>query len=194
MFASRWPRLICVEPREVPPLPAEQLDRRHPADVLLQEGVDPRDPGPDRAVRLADVAAEPLRHQHDQRQHREGHQRQPPVERQHDDHDADEREHVAEHRHDAGGEQVVQHVDVGRHARHQPADGVAVVELDVEPLQVPVDLHPQVEHDPLAGQLHRERLHVLARERAEEDGRGIPAPSGSGPPGPRRRCTCRWRA
>ena len=72
-------------------------------------------------------------------------------------------------RHDAGGEQIVQHVHVGRHAGHQASDGVAVVELDVEPLQVPVDLHAQVEHDALAGQLHGVRLHVLARERTEED-------------------------
>ena len=32
------------------------------------------------------------------------------------------------------------HVDVGGHARHQPADRVAVEEPQVEPLQVPVDL------------------------------------------------------
>ena len=84
---------------------------------------------------------------------------------EHHDHDADEREHVAEDRDDARREQVVQHVHVGRDARHQPADRVAVVVAQIEPLQVAVDLHPQVEHDALPGHLHRPRLHVLGGER-----------------------------
>ena len=88
------------------------------------------------------------------------------------DHDADEREDVAEDRDDAGGEQVVQHVDVGRDPRHQPADRIAVVELQVEALQVPVDLHAQVEHDALPGHLQHPGLEVLERERAEQDRRG----------------------
>jgi hypothetical protein len=43
-------------------------------------------------------------------------------------------------------------------------DGIAVVEAQVEPLQVAVDGHPQVEHDPLPGQLHRPGLDVFGRE------------------------------
>ncbi len=78
-----------------------------------------------------------------------------------------EREHVAEHRDHAGGEQLVEHVDVGRDARHQPADRIAVVEPQVEPLQVPVHLHPQVEHDPLPDHLQRPGLRVLERERGD---------------------------
>ena len=106
----------------------------------------------------------------DQRQHGEGDERQPPVHPQHHRHDADEREHVAEDRDDARGEQVVQHVDVGGDARHQPADRVAVVVAQVEPLQVAVDRHAQVEHDPLPGQLHRPGLQVLGGERDDQDG------------------------
>ena len=119
-----------------------------------------------RAVRLAHVRAEPLRDEPDQRQHREGDERQPPVHPDHHRHDADQREDVAEDRHDAGREQLVQDVHVGRDARHQPADGIPVVEAQVEPLQVSVDLHPQVEHDPLAGHLHHPGLHVLEHERS----------------------------
>ena len=55
------------------------------------------------------------------------------------DHDADQREHVAEDRDDAGREQIVQHVDVRGHARHQAADRIAVVVAQIEPLQVAVD-------------------------------------------------------
>ena len=41
---------------------------------------------------------------------------------------------------DARREQIVEGVDVGRDARHQPADRIAVVEPQVERLQVAVDL------------------------------------------------------
>jgi hypothetical protein len=41
---------------------------------------------------------------------------------------------------DAGPEQVVDHVHVRRHARHQPAYGVLVVERQIELLQMRVDL------------------------------------------------------
>ena len=81
----------------------------------------------------------------------------------------DEREHVAEDRHDAAREELVEHVHVARHARHQPPDGVPVVEADVDPLQVPVDLHPQVVHDALADELHRVGLRVLEREGSDEN-------------------------
>ena len=51
-----------VEAFEIDRLSPEQLHRRHAGDVLLQEGVDPRDPAADDPVRFAHVAAEPLRH------------------------------------------------------------------------------------------------------------------------------------
>ena len=34
---------------------------------------------------------------------------------------------------------------------------------------MPVDRHPQIEHDPLAGELQRPRLDVFGRERRDED-------------------------
>ena len=159
-----------VEAPEVQRLAPEQLDGRHACDVFLQERVDARDPPAHDAVRIAHVSAEPLRDEDDQRQHREGDQRQLPVHPQHHAHDADEREHIAENRDHARREQIVQHVDIRGDARHQASDGVPVVILQIEPLQVPVNRHPQVEHDSLAGQLHRPRLHVLGDEGAGEDG------------------------
>ena len=81
------------------------------------------------AVGLADVGAEPLRDQRDERQHDEARERQLPVHADHDDHDAGQREDVAEDGDDAGREQLVQHVHVARDPRHQPADGIAIVEL-----------------------------------------------------------------
>ena len=181
MLASRCFAIDLVEPREVQRFAPEQLHRRHPGDVLLQKRVDARDPAAHDAVRLADVAPEPLRDEDDERQHGEGDQRQPPVHPQHHAHDADEREHVAEDRDDAGREQIVQHVHVGGDARHQPADRIAIVVLQVEPLQVAVDRHAQVEHDALAGQLHRPGLHVFGRERQRPGRTTIDAASRSEP-------------
>ena len=104
---------------------------------------------------------EPLRHQGNERQHDERNEREPPVHPDEDDHDADEREDIAEDRHYAGGEQIVDDVHVGRHPGHQPAHGVSVEVLEVQALQVRVDRHPQVEHDALARELQREGLDVL---------------------------------
>ncbi len=166
-----------VEPREVERLAPEQLHRRHPGDVLVEERVDARDPAADDPVRIAHVAAEPLRDQDDERQHGEGHEGEPPVHAEHHGHDADQREHVAEDRDHARGEQIVQDVDVGGDARHQAADRIAIVVAQVEALQVAVDGHPQVEHDPLARHLHRPGLQVFEDERRDEDrevGRGEP--------------------
>ena len=157
-----------VKARAVSSFPAEQLHRRHAGDVFLQERVDARDPRADRAVGLAHVRAKPLRDHGNQRQHEEAGQREAPVHPEHHDHDAGQREDVAEDGDDAGREQLVEHVDVAGHARHQPADGVAVVEPQVQPLQVRVQLHPQVVHDALARQLHHPGLHVLEREGARE--------------------------
>jgi hypothetical protein len=164
------PAIDLVEGLEVARLTAVQLHGAHAGDALLQEGVDAGDPGADAAIGLAHVAAEPLRDQQHQRQHRERRERQPPVHPHQHHHDAGQREHVAEHRDDARGEELVEHVDVRRHARHQPAHRVPIVELQVEPLQVADDLHPQVEHDPLPGRLHRPRLQELEAERHHEDG------------------------
>ena len=158
-----------VEAGGVSPFAAEQLHRRHAGDVLLQERVDARDPRPHGAIGLAHVRAEPLGDHGDQRQHEEAGQRQAPVHAEHHDHDPGQREDVAEDGDDAGREQLVEHVDVAGHARHQPADGVAIVEPQVQPLQVRVQLHPQVVHDALAGQLHHPGLHVLEREGAGQD-------------------------
>ena len=91
----------------------------------------------------------------------------PPVHPQQRHHDADEHEQIAERGDDARREQIVDDVDVGGHARHQPADGIPVVERQVEPLQMRVNLHAHVEHDALADHLHHVGLRVFERERRE---------------------------
>jgi hypothetical protein len=156
----------AVEFLEITRLAPEQLHRCHAGDALLQVRVDSGDPGAHRPVRLAHVRAEPLRDQPDERQHGERDDREAPIDPDHHCHDPDQREQIAEDGDDASREQVVQDVDVCRDARHQAADGIPVVEAQVEPLQVFVDLHPQVKHDSLPGQLQQPRLQVIEYERS----------------------------
>src|SRR5688572_31872071 len=53
--------------------------------------------------------------------------------------DADQHEDVAEDGHEAGGEELVQRINVGGHAGHQASDGIAVEVLHVQPLQMRED-------------------------------------------------------
>ena len=92
------------------------------------------------AVGHARAAAEPDRDEHDERRDGEEHQRHAPVHPEQHADDAEQHEDVAEDGDEAGGEHLVERVDVGGHARHQAAHRIAVEELDVEPLQVPEDL------------------------------------------------------
>ena len=135
-----------------------------------------------------------MRRQRDERQHGERDERQPPVHQEHRRHDADEHEHVAEDRDDARREQIVERVDVGRDARHQPADRIAIVEAEVEPLQVAVHLHAQRVHDALADRLQDVRLAVLEGEAGDEQAGKERGPGGEGRRGRRSRCSDRWPA
>ena len=71
-----------------------------------------------------------------------------------------EQHDVAEDRDEAGGEQLVQGVDVGGHPGHQAADRVPVEEGERQALQVPEDLPAQVVHDVLPHQLQHVPLRV----------------------------------
>ena len=75
-----------------------------------------------------------------------------------------EHQNVAEHRDHAGREQLIERIDVGRHARHQPADRMPVVVPEFQLLQVLVHLRPKPVHDALAGGLQDECLAVFGKE------------------------------
>ena len=155
------------------------------------KAVDAGDGGAHAAVALAHAVAEEAGDEEDDRQDGEGEQRQPPAHAQHDDDDEGEDEEVFEDGEDAGGEHLVEGVDVGGDAGDQAADGVAVEEGDVHALQVAEDLAAQVEHDLLAGPLHQVGLdeleHVGEAESAEVD-EGELGDAG------RRADVLRWRA
>ena len=73
---------------------------------------------------------------------------------QHDDDDEGQHEDVFEDGEDAGGEHLVERVDVGGDAGDEFADGVAVEEGGGHALQMAEDLAAQIEHDLLPGPLH----------------------------------------
>ncbi len=160
--------MLAVDLGEVPAgarLAAEELDHPHAADVLLQEGVDAGDLHPHLAEALAGPRLEPQGEQEEQRQDRQAPQGEVPVEQEKHGDDAEEQEEVAENRHQAGGEQLVERLDVGGRPGHQAADRLAVEEADRQLLEVAEHVAPQVRHHPLAHQPH----HVaLGEERAED--------------------------
>ena len=81
-------------------------------------------------------------------------------------------EDVVEDGEDAGGEHLVEGVDVGGDAGDEAADGIAVEEGGGHALQVAEDLRAHVEHDLLAGPLHEVGLEEFEEEGEEERGRG----------------------
>ena len=129
--------MISSKRAKRPRLAPEQLHRRHAGDVLLQEGVDAGDPGRARCGS-------------DSRTLRRNHCVTSDDQRQHENATSASRQSI-----DSStimmpasvkmspkidttpdGEHIVDHVDVGGDAGHQAADRVAVVELQVEALQM----------------------------------------------------------
>ena len=97
------------------------------------------------------------------------------AELEHREDDEAQHQQIAENGDQAGGEQVVQHVHVGGDARDQAAHGIAVVESDVELLQVRHQLPAQVEHGLLADALHQVHLPEFEHEdpRPARPGRAV---------------------
>ena len=95
---------------------------------------------------------------------REGDEGEPPVHDEHGRHDEEEGDQVAEYRHHPRAEEIVQRLHVGGDPRHEPSDGVSVVEPQIEPLEVREDLAPEVAHHALAEPRRHEHLPVLEPE------------------------------
>ena len=170
MLASPVPGVEALELLRFLLLAVEELHGGHAGDVLLQEGVDGGDAGPHLAIRDPRAAAEPDRHDDDERRDREQHQRQAPVHPEEHADDADQHEDVAEDGDESGREHLVERVDVGGHAGHEPAHGIPVEVLDVEPLQMPEDLFAEVVHDVLPHQIHQHHLRVEHGESGDQRG------------------------
>jgi hypothetical protein len=129
---------------------AEQLDDADACDPLLEERIDPGKPRTDVPVRIADLAAEQNRRDEHERKDGKRNQGEPPVEQQHGRDDRTDREDVAEDRHDARREHLVQHFDVARDPGHQAPHRVSVEEREFQSLQAREYLSPEVQHHMLA--------------------------------------------
>ena len=145
-------------------LAVEELHDGHAGDVLLREGIDTCSGGTLATVAVADVLAEDLGDVEDRRDDRDGEQGEGPAHAQHDDDDEGEDEDVFEDGEDAGGEHLVEGVDIGGDASDEAAYGVAVEEGRRHALEMAEDLAAQVEHDLLAGPLHQVGLDELKTE------------------------------
>ena len=75
-----------------------------------------------------------------------------------------EHDEIVEHGRDAGGEQIVQRVNVCSGARNQPAHRIPIEKAEGQALQVLEDLLAQVVHDLLADPLHDAYLRILQPE------------------------------
>ncbi len=82
----------------------------------------------------------------------------------------DEAEHqqVAQNHEQPGGEQLIEGVDVGSEPRDQTAHRVAIVEGDIQPLQMPHQLAAQIEHGLLSDPLHQVLLAEVAEHGADQ--------------------------
>ncbi len=149
-------------------LPPEELNDAHPRDALLQIGVDSRDARTNVAIRFAHFGAKDVRRPVDERDHPERRERQPPILGDHQDADGQQREQIAKSGDDAGGEQLVERLDVGRHARDQAPDGIAIEEDDGQALHVAEDVAAQIAHHALAEQAREDGFAVLTGERNDE--------------------------
>ncbi len=102
-----------------------------------------------------------------------------------------QREHVAEHGHHSGREQLVECLDVGGDPGHQPADRIAVEVGDAETLQVGEQLEPEIGHHSLTDPGGEQRLTVVERELEQQRAGRMPrrgCPAGRDPgEGPRHR-------
>ena len=151
-------------------LAVEDLHDAHAADVFLQERIDARDGGADPPVGVAHAVAEDPGCDHDQRQHGKGGQRQPPVLPHHHRADAQQHDGVVGHGRDTGGEQIVQRVDVRRHARYQAPHRAAVEETHRQALHALEDFFSQIVERLLPHVLHDPDLQILHGETQQQRG------------------------
>src|SRR5439155_25367772 len=78
--------------------------------------------------------------------------------------DQAETEGIAQNIDESRGKEIIECVYIGGDASKQPSHRIAIVERQIEPLQMFHDLAAQIEHGVLAGVLHKIRLRELAEE------------------------------
>ncbi len=142
----------------------EELHDAHAGNVFLQVGVDAGDGGANAAVGVAHVFAEEIGDDEDERQNGERVEGELVIDREEPTGEDGEEKEVVDHRHDAGGEEIVEGIDVGGDAGDQSADRIAVEVGHRQALDVAEDRRAHVVHRLLADALHDANLDVLGEE------------------------------
>ena len=130
-------------------LVVEYLHHAHAREVLLHEAVELGHGVAHVLKRLFHLFLEHVGGKEQRRNHRQAHEREAPVDVEHKGHDEHNLQHVASHGGQALAEHVGQGFDVGDVARHEHADGRAVVEAELKLQQVLVEVGANVAHDVL---------------------------------------------
>ena len=124
------------EPLGLASLASEQLHDADARDALLEIRIDAREARADLAIGDAHARLEQVRREVHERNHRERRECEPPVGHHHQHRDGQQREEIAQAGDDASGEQLVERLDVGRHARYQSSYRRPIVERDGQSLHV----------------------------------------------------------
>ena len=106
--------------------------------------------------------------QHDQRNDGESDQRQLPIQRQHDQHDARQQQAIARQRDQPLRKQLIDDADIADDARYRHADDVLVVVSQWQVLDVPKERRPQIGQDALADPAEQIALRHGSRVQADE--------------------------
>ncbi len=147
----------------------EELHDAHAGNVFLKIGIDAGNGGTYAAVGVADEQAEEIGDDEDEGEDGEGVEGEAMVDGKKPAGEDREEEEVVDHGDDAGGEKIVEGVDVGGNAGDQAADRVAVEVRHGQTLNVAEDRGAHVVHGLLADALHDADLDVLGEEVEDED-------------------------
>ena len=142
----------------------EELHDAHAGNVFLEIGVDAGDGGTYAAIGVAYEHAEEIGDDKDEGEDGECVEGEAMVDGKKPAGEDREEEEIVDHGDDAGGEEVVEGVDVGGDAGDQAADGVAVEVGHRQPLDVTENRGAHVVHGLLADALHDANLDVLREE------------------------------
>ncbi len=131
-------------------------------------GVDSRDGNADAPVALLHAAAELDGDQNHQRHHGQQQAGHPRAELHHGRHHEHQHQQIAQNHQQAGREQFVECVDIGGDARDHASHRIAIVESDIQPLQVRHQLAAKIEHGFLPDPLHEVLLAEIAHQRGHD--------------------------
>ena len=136
-------------------LAIKQLQHGNSGQVLLQKRIDVGHRHADASVAGGNGAPEKDGDYEHQRHHGQHHESESDAQAEHGGEDKNQNQHVAKNSNQSRGEHLVERIGIGGDAGHEPADWRAVVESDVEVLEMRHHATPQLKHGVLARALHQ---------------------------------------